>query len=116
MGTRKIRVASLFGSRLEALNMLLRSHITPWEKSREIVRFYRHIAEEVEAFAAEAGRLRAEFGDGAEGEEYERRAAVLEEAEITVEIPVLREENFLSASDIPSPAEMLLLEEIIDFA
>ena len=116
METKKIRITSLIGGRLEALNRLLGSNFTSWGKARELVRMYESVIRELEAFDAAIAKLRGDFGDaGGEGEEYERRVSVLEAAEMEIGIIELCESDFLSPGDMPTPADMLLLSPIIEF-
>ena len=119
MNTKKVKITALMGG-MEALNSLMRSRLTSWQKSRELARFYEDVVKEAEAVAAEVQKLHREFPDrsaspGGAGEEYARRAAIIDNGEVELDVPTLGEADFLSPSDMPSPADMFLLKDIVDF-
>ena len=111
----------MIGGRLEALNRLMNSNFTSWVKSRELVRLYQDIVQELEAFDEAIARLRHDFPEGgasagdAGGGEYERRVSVLDRAEMEIGVIELCESDFLDPGDMPTPADMILLCDIIEF-
>lgn len=112
--TVNVKVISLYGNRLEALNRLMSANFASWRKSRELVRLYQSVIRELEAFEAAITKLREDFPE-AQGEEYERRVSVLDAAEVEIGVIELCETDFLDPKDAPTPADMILLGDIVDF-
>ncbi len=110
---KKIKMSAVIGG-MGALNALVGRRLTSWAQTRRVARFYACVAEELEAYTDEVRRLEAEFPDR-KGEEYERRLAVLLEAEVELDAPTLGEADFADAADLPSPGDMFLLERMINF-
>lgn len=120
MEKKKIRITSLIGGRLEALNRLMNKNFTSWGKTRDLVRLYQSVTAELEAFDMAIAKLRGDFPEGGAsaggaGDEYERRVKALDEAEIELGVISLSESDFFDPKDVPTPADMLLLSPIIDF-
>ena len=113
MSRKKIKVTALMGG-MEALNGLVRCHFSSWATARRMAKFYAEVAEEAEAIARAADELNREFPER-RGDEYARRAAIIEAGEVELEAVTLTEADFLSPSDIPSPADMYLLSGIVEF-
>lgn len=108
-----VKLSELLGG-MGSLNALVGKRLTSWSKTRQVAKYYAAVAEEVDAYSAEVQALNAEFPDKS-GSAYEQRLGVLLSAEVTLDVPTLTEADFADASDLPTPADMYLLEKIINF-
>lgn len=112
--THKLTITAIAGG-IEALERLMKARLTSWIKIRVLSRLYDEIAVEIQAYNAEIARLSEEFPER-QGEEYERRLAMLVSGEVIVSEVELTENDFLSPEDFPSPSDMYALKDIITFA
>lgn len=120
----------------EAIVRLTQKRFTDYKKLREIVRLRKSVEAEFEFYCEQERKAVETYGektdkgtpaflsdgrlklkDIASKEAFEKEIAKLLDTEVgDFTIITIKESDFLSAEDLPTPGDMLVLENIINFA